>query len=53
MTRREQSRSRLAKCLDCPALLQARRPLEKCRECGCFVRAIVQIPGKKCPRGKW
>jgi hypothetical protein len=47
------SKERLALCLQCPALLAARKPLEKCALCGCFVRGKVKIPGATCPKGKW
>lgn len=47
------SRERLALCLKCPVLLPARKPLEKCGACKCYVRGLVLVPGAKCPRGYW
>ncbi len=25
----------------------------RCRECGCFLKAKVQMAGEECPQGKW
>lgn len=47
------SPERLVLCLQCPALIAARKPLEKCSFCGCYIRGMVKIPGFKCPLGKW
>lgn len=25
----------------------------RCRDCGCFLRAKVEMAGEECPQGKW
>jgi hypothetical protein len=25
----------------------------RCRECGCFLKAKVQLAAEECPKGKW
>lgn len=45
--------NRLKICNTCPELLQNVKPLERCKLCGCVMRAKVLIPSAKCPKGLW
>ena len=46
----EVSEKRLNICLECPELLQLTK---QCKQCGCFMKAKVQIQKATCPMGKW
>lgn len=47
--------SRLAICLDCPALRKWIKfsKMEQCGLCGCFVRLKTMVSSEKCPFGLW
>lgn len=52
---------RLYKCLHCPYKYYASMNMPlwtkfgpwACRQCGCFIKAKVQIASEQCPMGKW
>lgn len=46
----EVSEKRLNICLECPELIQLTK---QCKQCGCFMKAKVQIQKATCPMGKW
>ena len=41
---------RAAICNGCDRLF---KPTWTCKECGCFMKIKVRIPGSECPLGKW
>jgi len=41
---------RLTTCNNCPQLV---KPVQVCRECGCFMPAKVWLMGERCPIDKW
>jgi len=45
----DKARMRLEVCKRCPAFTS----LNRCKECGCFMPAKVQLPNAKCPQGRW
>lgn len=46
----DKARLRMEICKRCPAFDQT---LRRCRDCGCFMPAKVQIDAAKCPQGRW
>lgn len=46
----DKARLRLEICKRCPMYDHV---LKRCRECGCFMPAKVQLPKAKCPQGRW
>lgn len=40
---------RIEVCRACPEIL----PLDRCRECGCYVRIKARFNSMSCPLGKW
>lgn len=46
----DKARLRLEVCKRCPAF-DAR--LHRCKDCGCFMPAKVQIAGANCPQKRW
>lgn len=46
----DKARLRLEVCKRCPAF---DAKLQRCRDCGCFMPAKTQLPGAKCPQGRW
>lgn len=42
--------ARLDICKECPSLSG---PLNRCKECGCFMNIKVRIYSASCPLGKW
>lgn len=41
---------RMSICKKCPLFDSM---FGRCRECGCFIRAKVQLAAEECPKGKW
>lgn len=46
----DKARLRMEICKRCPAFDQT---LRRCRDCGCFMPAKVQIDVAMCPQGRW
>lgn len=44
------SEKRMAKCLECPELIQMTK---QCKQCGCFMNMKVRLEKAVCPLGKW
>lgn len=51
--KRELAQKRWEICNTCPELVRSAKPLERCRLCGCIMRAKVLIPSANCPKGRW
>lgn len=45
----EEAEARMAICKACPLL----RPMNRCKECGCFMDAKTKLKNVSCPLGKW
>jgi hypothetical protein len=43
-------KERISICRKCPLYDSM---FGRCRECGCFVRAKVELSAEECPIGKW
>ena len=43
-------RDRITICKQCPMYDSI---FGRCKDCGCFLRAKVQLAGEECPQGKW
>ncbi len=43
-------RDRISICKQCPMYDSI---FGRCKDCGCFLRAKVQLEGEECPQGKW
>lgn len=46
----DRARMRLEVCKRCPAF---DAKMKRCRDCGCFMPAKVQLRNAKCPQGRW
>lgn len=46
----DKARMRLEVCKRCPAFNPT---TQRCKDCGCFMPAKVQIEKAKCPQGRW
>jgi hypothetical protein len=46
----EVSSKRYGICEACPSLLKLTK---QCKECGCFMKLKVKLPGAVCPLSKW
>lgn len=46
----DKARLRMEICKRCPMFDAT---LKRCKDCGCFMPAKVQLPDAKCPQGRW